>query len=79
MNKKKLGEEPVFPMFNSEGIPTYLNNDPNFGMSKRFYAACAAMSAIISRDETFLDKKIGIVAIAYEFADELLKQENDEN
>lgn len=42
MEKNKLGQEPAFPMFNSEGMPTYYEGNPNFGISKRFYAACAA-------------------------------------
>ena len=37
-NKNKLGQEPAFPMdYSGDGFRMV------FGMSKRFYAACAAM------------------------------------
>jgi len=69
--------------------PTELNKKE--GMSKRFYAACAAMQGILScRDmqiAIFLDsgnKNLNpdnlksdkyLIKVAYEYADELLKQE----
>lgn len=42
MDKEKLGQEPAFPMEFEQ------RNDFQFGMSKRFYAACAAMTGILS-------------------------------
>ena len=77
----KLGQNSAFPMYQFES-----------GMSKRFYAACAAMQGIISNRE--LQKAIFtdasnphinvkgltnheyLINSAYEYADELLKQEN---
>ena len=56
------------------------------GMSKRFYAACAAMQGLISnypKERLVNDGFIActdhaqIVGQAYELADELLKQEQD--
>jgi hypothetical protein len=56
------------------------------GMSKRFYAACAAMQGILSGETTMgaviravektdTDINYAVCKMAYEFADELLKQE----
>lgn len=64
----KLGQEPAFPNTDSQ---TFCND----GMSKRFYAACAAMQGLISHygvafEELHIQK-------AYYYADELLKQENE--
>ena len=77
---KKLGQQPAF---SGAGI-SYSN--PQFsqpskayykGMSKRFYAACAAIQGLISgiraNGDALPTKEI--VEVAYEFADELLKQE----
>jgi hypothetical protein len=50
------------------------------GMSKRFFAACMAMQAMVSNiDLDFKDipfRKIGI--LSFSMADELLKQESDD-
>ena len=85
MNKEKLGQEPAFPcevgFENGEIAESHQNGNTTVlfnGMSKRFYAACAAMQGIISGIET--SDLIGpdakhIVLDAYEIADELLKQE----
>lgn len=78
MNKEKLGQEPAFPMDFEQ------RNDFQLGMSKRFYAACAAMNGLLSnpeiikamaRDMKTADKDLA--KAAYEVADELLKQENE--
>lgn len=71
MMKSKLGQEPAFPH------PSGMQD----GMSKRFYAACAAMQGLLSSSyynlhdhsasETYCKK-------AYLMADELLKQEKEE-
>ena len=76
--EKKLGQEPTFPI--------EINNDKfhisGIGISKRFYAACAAMQGILSNEDlriAILKDEINghgnFAKIAFEFADELLKQE----
>ena len=87
MSKEKLGQEPAYPEFvkDSGGETLFIS-----GMSKRFYAACAAMQAVLSNPETmkvFIDMQrtdeIGIkkeevlISGCYAWADELLKQENE--
>lgn len=50
---------------------------PQSGMSKRFYAACQVVKAVIRsplNDDRITDKKI--VERTYKIVDELLKQEN---
>ena len=78
---KKLGTEPAFPPSREmqELAPTC--EGYHVGMSKRFYAACAAMQGILASG-----LKIGwtnpnpylVSRVSYEFADELLKQEETE-
>ncbi|MBV2197055.1 MAG: hypothetical protein KUL78_11210 [Flavobacterium sp.] len=77
MENKNLGQEPAFPIHESrvENLPT--------GMSKRFYAACAAMQGILSNEtlrvDILKDERNGhgsIAEISFYYADELLKQEN---
>lgn len=52
------------------------------GMSKRFYAACCAMQGILSANPQCLYGNISmpvpseVAKLAYEYADELLSQEN---
>ena len=68
MNKEKLGQEPAFP---SENVSD--------GMSKRFYAACAAMQGMIAPSDynlEILNAKEDIARHSFLLADELLKQEN---
>ena len=86
----KLGQEPVYPFKEVTerlgGIETRWVNHK--GMSKRFYAACAAMQGlIISYSENgkvhggyipITDYK-EIMVQAFDFADELLKQEIETN
>ena len=67
----KLGQEPAFPNLS---ILTY---SPE-GMSKRFYAACAAMQGLLANrypDVIGLTTE-QLIGVSYECADELLKQEN---
>jgi hypothetical protein len=73
---KKLGQESAFPVPLNPG-ENYTNGNPD-GMSKRFYAACAAMQGLITRKGslTWVDTQ-RIVRLSYVFSDELLKQEND--
>ena len=82
MEKEKLGQEPAFA--NGNHNITHSSGIPN-GMSKRFYAACAAMQALITnfpKERMINDGYIAlteyseIIKESYELADELLKQEN---
>jgi len=72
-NEKKF--EPAFPMDFEQ------RNDFQLGMSKRFYAACAAMQGILSNANVLNGQTAngpsGFVRLAYRCADELLKQENE--
>ena len=79
MTEKKLGQEPAF----ANESNAYMQMPECFGMSKRFYAACAAMTGIIA-SQSFSAMQSGSTACkadfiahwSYEIADELLKQEN---
>ena len=79
--KQKLGQEPAFANGNKNTKDS--DGTPN-GMSKRFYAACAAMQGLLSNSfvNTVLSQNpevqnTEIVNKAYAIADELLKQENE--
>ena len=87
MKEEKLGQEPAFASsydlhtgFDSLGDKefTRISND---GMSKRFYAACAAMQGLISGHykvntvNNGFPEPCAICEQAYQFADELLRQE----
>lgn len=79
-NKKKLGQEPAFE-FGYEKLYSYQTQSGDYrkpekepGMSKRFYAACAAMQGlIVGVDDPVYEN---IAKISFKMADELLKQEN---
>ncbi len=80
-DKKKLGQESAFP------VNVLSDNKNTHGMSKRFYAACAAMQGILANDTVIMQlikvakeqghnkEEIFVVKEAYAYADELLKQE----
>lgn len=78
MEKDKLGQEPAFACVSD-------NRGGQERMSKRFYAACAAMQGMLANGQLINDlaKKYGnepqitniVVDQAYRYADELLKQE----
>ncbi len=78
MSKEKLGQEPAFPIeemqknTNDSGVSELV---PHLGMSKRFYAACAAMQGLLANRD-FNHDLTAVVKASYDFADELLKQEN---
>jgi len=88
---EKLGQEPVFP--NDQNNINYnessIINDHYNGMSKRFYAACAAMQGMLT-NMPFLEANANtakqqlmkadsfLVFTAYSLADELLSQENEQ-
>ena len=71
--KEKLGQEPAFSAEN-------LGPHSYSGMSKRFYAACAAMQGMLAnsnyKDSDFNRNKESMISLCYVAADELLKQEN---
>lgn len=78
MENQKLGQEPAFAMsnselnFNKQGVV----KDESNGMSKRFYAACAAMQGMLANQSvTHIPDEI-VIKTAYKIADELLKQED---
>jgi len=71
MKENKLGQEPAFAACSD----TYGND----GMSKRFYAACAAMQGLSVNHlyaNTHGSDPKKLIKTAYELADELLKQED---
>lgn len=89
-NEEKLGQEPAFAISAHSDIDDKPGrgraNNSHFsqrGMSKRFYAACAAMHGLLSNtnignwvSEDKQEQRRDIVITAFSFADELLKQEN---
>ena len=74
MENNKLGQNPAFACITS-GSESYLQE----GMSKRFYAACAAMQGLLSSSDLnnlqYSFEQI-VPKLALMYADELLKQEN---
>lgn len=83
MSTKKLGQEPAFPVC-SQAFSTVIGrgHEP-IGMSKRFYAACAAMQGILSdKENQVIDGNLAsveqIINVSYVLADELLKQEEQQ-
>jgi hypothetical protein len=87
MSNNKLGTELAFPI-NEMGADRELSFNP--GMSKRLYIACAAMQGILNSqiimeaairvgEKTNTGTDYAVCKMAYEFADELLKQEQNNN
>lgn len=78
---EKLGQYPAFPISEEQmdRIEKYPHMSIMGGMSKRFYAACAAMQGILANPVPDLVKMSNsiIAEFAYRVADELLKQENE--
>lgn len=70
--KQKLGQEPAF----ANGSKNIINEDIPNGMSKRFYAACAAMQGILAGGCNYTYNFQKLLENSYKLADELLKQEN---
>jgi len=67
MKSEKSGQDPAFPQTNVSN-----------GMSKRFYAACAAMQGLLASgkySEGFGHNPI-LITKSFELADELLNKEN---
>lgn len=75
MSKEKLEREAAFPEQTWEyDAQNNVLNSQNPGMSKRFYAACAAMQGLmVGVDDPVYEN---IAKISFKMADELLKQEN---
>lgn len=74
----KLGQTPAFPEMHDN---TDINKYVQPGISKRFYATCAAMQGLLanstnSNRELRYDHMEEFIKNCYAFADELLKQEN---
>lgn len=86
---EKLGQDPAFPSSDVDLLTGIIKQNKNpEGMSKRFYAACAAMQGLLANElymkgatkysiETGLHLIPEIIKNAYSCADELLKQEQD--
>ena len=61
------------------GYRNIFDKIPQNGMSKRFYAACAAMQGLCSNPHVIKCGELDLIPFietAYKMADELLKQEN---
>ena len=72
METHNINDKPAFP---NDYHP---NNDPRSeGMSKRFYAACAAMQGLLSNSLAIDSEFDNICKASFMAADELLKQENE--
>lgn len=71
-NNEKLCQEPAF----ASACANEQSHHIETGMSKRFYAACAAMQGLLHYGGR-VDNIEVLVKDAYAFADELLKQENE--
>ena len=77
MENQKLGQEPAFACTYEMRISGQNKLCYHEGMSKRFYAACAAMQGIAAMHSTKSDiDNEWICKTAFNMADELLKQEN---
>ena len=77
MENQKLGQEPAFSCTYEMKISGQNRLYYHDGMSKCFYAACAAMQGIIAMHSTKSDiDNEWICKTAFNMADELLKQEN---
>ena len=77
MENQKLGQEPAFSCTYEMKISGQNKLCYHDGMSKRFYAACAAMQGIAAMHSTKSDiYNEWICKTAFNMADELLKQEN---
>lgn len=84
METLKLVPAPAFPIADPDMTLPGQSTLETQGMSKRFYAACAAMQGFLSsgRFECLpwilggLPQPEALVKYTYELADEILKQEN---
>lgn len=73
---KKLGQEPVHPTPHYNRESGHMDGFSD-GMSKRFYAACAAMQGLLANPDVRRETSMSLIILeSYQLADELLKQEN---
>ena len=78
---KKLGQELAFPLsYETTGQYGEKFDVCEWGMSKRFYAACSAMQGLlanpdINRFGSHGGDKFDVIAQSYKFADKLLERE----
>lgn len=81
MEENKLGKESAFPTeVEHDGVFGMGYKTKTQGISKRFYAACAAMQGLISNGSFNIyepENPSQIAHKAYELADELLERENE--
>jgi len=80
---KDLFIEPAFPTVEQDSIGGMLVWNTTAGMTKRFYAACAAMQGLCAVNDkgTFGSMEEvyeKLITHSYKLADELLKQEQNE-
>ena len=75
----KLGQENAYPITEEQmdRIEQYPNYEKMAGMSKRFYAACAAMQGMLSNQKYAGFGECWIAQKSFSQADELLKLENE--
>lgn len=72
-------DAPAFPTVDTIEPTSQTRCEPlNMGMSKRFYAACAAMQGLLANPSIEQLAPRDLIPDAYLFADELIKQENSE-
>ena len=80
--KQKLGQESAFGFSAytdpKEGMGQNLTHAKREGMSKRFYAACAAMQGMLANPDTrnWARSEECVIESAYRHADALLHLEN---
>lgn len=87
--KEKLGQEPAFPAATDDLLTGIVKQNKNpEGMSKRFYAACAAMQGLLANTEMMkllanraelasIDWRENLAIHSFQISDEILKQENE--
>lgn len=70
---KKLGQKPAFATCTQLDGESYYQE----GISKRFYAACAAMQGLLANPDVRRETSMSLIILeSYQLADELLKQED---
>ena len=79
MKTKKLGQESAFARpATLNPLNAGINSCPQSGMSKRFYAACAAMQGLLANANIAVTyEPEWTIEFAYAYADELLKREGE--
>lgn len=76
---KISSQDPAFPTVDTIEPTSQTRCEPlNMGMSKRFYAATAAMQGLLANPSIEQLAPRDLIPDAYLFADELIKQENGE-